>query len=69
VAQNQISLYVLYLNKVEYKLLSRMSEWLLCNAKWPIVSYIMARAGYILMKSWWWWCPLCSRPTRWVGLL
>jgi hypothetical protein len=33
VAQNQISLYVLYLNKVEYKLLSRMSVWLLCNAK------------------------------------
>jgi len=27
-------------------------------------SYIMAITSYILMR--WWWCPLCTRPTRWV---
>jgi hypothetical protein len=25
-------------------------------------SYIIARASYISMR--WWWCPLCTRPTR-----
>ena len=28
------------------------------------VSYIMERIGYI-----WWWGPLCTRPTRFVGFL
>jgi len=27
----------------------------------------MARTNNILMRWWWWWCPLCYRPTRWVG--
>jgi len=24
--------------------------------------YLMARTSYILIR--WWWCTLCSRPTR-----
>jgi len=27
-------------------------------------SYIMARTSQFSMR--WWWCPRCSRPTRWV---
>jgi len=30
----------------------------------PNEQFFMARTSYILMK--WWWCPLCTRPTRWV---
>jgi hypothetical protein len=30
-------------------------------------SYIMARISLFSMR--WWWGPLCSRPTRWVGFL
>jgi len=30
-------------------------------------NYIMGRTSHILMI--WWWCPLCTRPTRWVGFL
>jgi len=26
----------------------------------------MARTIYILVS--WWWCPLCTRPTHWVGV-
>ena len=26
-------------------------------------SHIMARTSYISIK-WWWWCSLCTRPTR-----
>jgi len=26
-------------------------------------SHIMARTSYISM-GWWWWCHLCTRPTR-----
>ena len=29
-------------------------------------SYIVAGTSYISMR-WWWWCPLCTRPTRLVG--
>jgi len=29
---------------------------------------IMSRTSYILM-SWWYWCPLCTRPTRWAGFV
>jgi len=28
-------------------------------------SYIMARTSKFSMG--WWWIPLCTRPTRWVG--
>jgi len=28
------------------------------------VSYIMTRTNYISLR--WWWCPLCTRQTRWV---
>jgi len=30
-------------------------------------SYIMVRTSSILMR--WWWGPLCSKPTRWIGFL
>jgi len=30
-------------------------------------SYIMARTSQFSMR--WWWGPLCSRPTHWVGFL
>jgi len=29
----------------------------------------MPRTSYILMRLWWWWCPLCYRPTSWVWCL
>jgi hypothetical protein len=29
--------------------------------------YIMARTSLFSMR--WWWGPLCTRPTRWVGFL
>ena len=29
-------------------------------------SYVIARPSYNLMR-WWWWGPLCTRPTCWVG--
>jgi len=38
---------------------------LLLNAISAIFSYIMVRTSYFSMR--WWWCPLCSRPTSWVG--
>jgi hypothetical protein len=44
-----------------------VSEWLLFNANSAIFSYIMARTSYFSMR--WWWGPLCTRPTRLVGLL
>jgi len=44
-----------------------VSEWLLLNDKCAISNYIMERTSQILMI--WWWCPLCTRPTRWVGFL
>jgi len=34
------------------------------NAKF--FSYIMTRTNYISKR---WWCPLCTRPTRLVGIL
>ena len=37
------------------------------NMARTIFSYNMARTCYILKR--WWQCPLCSRPTRWVGPL
>jgi len=27
----------------------------------------MARTSYISMR--WWWCPLCTRSTRWIEIL
>ena len=32
-------------------------------------SYTMARTSQFSMRRRWWWGPLCSRPTRWVGFL
>jgi len=31
---------------------------------------IMVRTSCISIRwSWWWWCQLCTRPTRLVGFL
>ena len=44
-------------------------EWLLFNAYSPIfhLLYIMEKTSWFSMR--WWWGPLCSRPTHWVGFL
>jgi hypothetical protein len=44
-----------------------VSEWLLFNAKMSKFSDISLQNKLHSMK-WWWW-PLWSRPTRWVGFL
>jgi len=47
-----------------------VSEWVSDCSLTPIqqfFSYIVARTSWFSMR--WWWGPLCTRPTCWVGFL
>jgi hypothetical protein len=43
----------------------KISERMPFNAKWVIFQLYHGENKLHSMK--WWWCPLCSRPTRLVG--
>ena len=38
--------------------------------KWVIFNYIMTKTSFDeIWRCRWWWCPLCTRPTRCAGFL
>jgi hypothetical protein len=54
-------------NKYPYKTKClSISEWLLFNVKWEILQIYHGENK--LHSTIWWWCPLCTRPTKLVGL-
>jgi hypothetical protein len=44
-----------------------VSEWLLFNANWATFQLYHGEKKLHSMK--WWWCPLGSRPTRWIFIV
>ena len=62
------SIHWLIVVSIQVSSMSAMNKWVSDHCLTPneqLFSYIMGTTSYILMR---WRCPLCTRPTRWVGL-
>jgi hypothetical protein len=65
---NNEMIYTHY-NKQHFKLYEWVSDLLLFNANSAIFPAISWREQVHFSMRWWWWGPMCTRPTRLVGFL